>query len=133
MSLDDFNLFKLTAVRPRTKLNIICKTDVRWTHQYKYQQYFYSDCTICVKLDFENISSDLPGRPKVNIPKTVLRELRGLGFSWNKISKMFQVSRWTIYRRTREFELEGMKQFSDKTITIVYLFDYTWWLIINTQ
>jgi len=95
--------------------NIIqCVSELNQLIYKRYQQYLYSDCTIVVKLDFnDGISSILPGRPKVNIPKSVLIELRSLGFSWNKISKIFQVSRWTIYRRIREFNLEELQMFSN--------------------
>ena len=49
-----------------------------------------------------------PGRPSVNIPPEVLEELRGLGFTWQKIASVFGVSRWTIMRRVRLFELEHL-------------------------
>ena len=35
----------------------------------------------------------------------VLVELRGLSFSWCKISEMFGVSRWTVMRRVQEYGL----------------------------
>ena len=49
-----------------------------------------------------------PGRPSVNILPEVLEELRGLGFTWQKIASIFGVSRWTIMRRVRLFELEHL-------------------------
>ena len=53
-----------------------------------------------------------PGRPGYYIPKESLVELRGLNFSWSKISKMFCVSRWTIMRHVNEYDLSGLQRFS---------------------
>ena len=53
-----------------------------------------------------------PGRPKFLIPAETLEDLRGLGFSWEKISRMFGVSRWTIYRRVQSYGLKNVVQFS---------------------
>ena len=39
-----------------------------------------------------------PGRPSVDIPPEVLEDLHGLGFTWDKIARIFRVSRWTIMR-----------------------------------
>ena len=72
-----------------------------------------SGCSLFADLDFGTILSGTPGRPKCNIPKVALEELRGLGFSWSKISLMFKVSRWTIHRRVKEYDLETMQQFSE--------------------
>ena len=58
-------------------------------------------------------NSPTPGRPKYDIPKTVLEELRGLNFSWSKVSSMFGVSRWTIYRRVQEYELQNLQHFTN--------------------
>ena len=49
-----------------------------------------------------------PGRLSVNIPPEALEELRALGFTWQKIASIFGVSRWTIVRRVRLFELEHL-------------------------
>ncbi|XP_028410615.1 uncharacterized protein LOC114533306 [Dendronephthya gigantea] len=46
------------------------------------------------------------------IPKDSLIELRGLNFSWSKISSMFRVSRWTIMRRVNEYNLSNLQRFS---------------------
>ena len=54
------------------------------------------------------VKSEGPGRPRVHIPPEVLEELRGLGFTWQKIASIFKVSRWTIMRRVRLFELENL-------------------------
>ena len=53
------------------------------------------------------------GRPKFEIPQICLEELRCLGFSWSKISRAFGVSRWTIYRRLEEYNLQNLLRFSD--------------------
>ena len=45
------------------------------------------------------VKSEGRGRPRVHIPPEVLEELRGLGFTWQKIASIFKVSRWTIMRR----------------------------------
>ena len=41
-----------------------------------------------------------------------MEELHGVGFSWEKISKIFRVSRWTIRRRVTEYGLENVSGFS---------------------
>ena len=43
-----------------------------------------------------------PGRPPFYIDSETLEDLRGIGFSWEKIARLFGVSRWTIYRRVQE-------------------------------
>ena len=40
-------------------------------------------------------------------------ELRGLNFSWCKISQMFGVSRWTITRHVQEYGLSDLQRFSN--------------------
>ena len=47
-----------------------------------------------------------PGRPSFDIPVEMLENLLGLGFSCQKIAAMLGVSRWTIYRRMRQFDLQ---------------------------
>ena len=61
------------------------------------------------------VKSEGPGRPRVHIPPEVLEELRGLGFTWQKIASIFKVSRWTIMHRVRLFELENLSLFSSIT------------------
>ena len=56
-----------------------------------------------------------PGRPSVYIPPEILEDLRELGFSWEKIARMFRVSRWTIMRRVRALGLEHLTRFSSLT------------------
>jgi len=55
------------------------------------------------------------GRPKFDIKKETLIELRSLGFSWEDISRMLLGSRWTIHRRVSEFGLNHLSRFSDIT------------------
>lgn len=52
------------------------------------------------------------GRPSFQIPQEMLEDLRGFGFSWQKIADIFGVSRWTIYRRVQEYGLKSMSDFS---------------------
>jgi len=54
-----------------------------------------------------------PGRPKIYIPPLCLLHLRESGFSWNQISKMFLVSKWTILRRVNEYDLGEVRRFSE--------------------
>ena len=53
------------------------------------------------------------GRPKYEIPKDILKELRGLGFAWSQIARMFGVSRWTLYRRIGDYDMQQMQRFTD--------------------
>lgn len=58
--------------------------------------------------------SGRPGRPSIVIPKAIIENLRSSGFfSWTEIARMLRVSRWTIYRRVREFEIQHLGRFSD--------------------
>jgi len=56
-----------------------------------------------------------PGRPKILIPYQCLVHLRESGFSWNKIAMMYGVSKWTIFRRAKEFNLDEIPRFSEIT------------------
>lgn len=53
-----------------------------------------------------------PGRPSFEISVEMLEDLLGLGFSCQKIAAMLGVSRWTIYRRVKEFDLQQLTKFS---------------------
>ena len=53
------------------------------------------------------------GRPKYDIKEETLIELRSLGFSWEDISHMLLVSRWTVHRRVSDFGLNHLPRFSD--------------------
>ena len=66
-------------------------------------------------LSCQSLKNERPGRPSINIPPEVLEDLRGIGFTWVKIARVFRVSRWTIMRRVRLFDLEHLSRFS--TIT----------------
>ena len=60
----------------------------------------------------QTVKNGRPGRSSVDIPPEVLEDLRGLGFMWDKIARIFRVSRWTIMRRVRSFDLEHLSLFS---------------------
>ena len=66
-------------------------------------------------LSCQSLKNGRPGRPSINIPPEVVEGLRGIGFTWLKIARVFRVSRWTIMRRVRLFDLEHLSRFS--TIT----------------
>ena len=57
--------------------------------------------------------SGIAGRPRYDVPVMALEELRGLGFSWSRIAYMFGISRWTIYRRIEEYDLQHLRRFSN--------------------
>ena len=52
-------------------------------------------------------------RPRLNISEDVLLNLRSFGFTWEKISEMLLVSRWTLRRRVVEFGLDHTTGFSE--------------------
>ena len=58
------------------------------------------------------VHSNTPGRPRYDIPQETLKELRSLHFTWNKIAKMFGVSRWTLLCHAWEYGLEHLSRFS---------------------
>ncbi|CAB4042672.1 uncharacterized protein LOC110058109 [Paramuricea clavata] len=65
-------------------------------------------------LGIENVSmSGDQGRPSLSIPKEILEDLRNSGYSWTEISKILQVSRWTVHRSVREYNLQHLDRFSD--------------------
>ena len=53
------------------------------------------------------------GRPKFHIDRETLIGLRQIGNSWSAIARMFLISRWTIYRRVNEFDLDEMGSYSN--------------------
>ena len=55
------------------------------------------------------------GRPRIEIPKSNLEELKSLGFSWSRIASMFNVSKWTILRRSQEYGLSELSMYSNMT------------------
>jgi hypothetical protein len=60
----------------------------------------------------DTVRTGAPGRPPFYIPAETLEDLRGIGFSWQKIAQFFGVSRWTVYRRVQAYGLQNMQQFS---------------------
>ena len=82
-------------------------------NSFFYTVQAHSDCTNHICFTIDKVVSGSPGRPKFDIPKGVLEELRGLGFTWTKIGKIFQVSRHTILRRVDEYNLHDLSNFSD--------------------
>ncbi|CAB3984915.1 hypothetical protein AC249_AIPGENE5997 [Paramuricea clavata] len=66
----------------------------------------------CQQLPLLIEETKCPGRLGYHIPKESLVQLRGLNFSWCKISEMFRVSRWTIMRRVNEYGLSNLQRFS---------------------
>ena len=66
------------------------------------------------------IYSGCSGKPKINISKDLLAGIRELGHSWTTIAKMLMVSKWTILRRVREFDLHHLSRYtaiSDEELT----------------
>ena len=59
------------------------------------------------------IYSGCSGKPKINISKDLLVGIRELGHSWTTISKMLMVSKWTVLRRVREFDLHHLSRFTE--------------------
>ena len=55
------------------------------------------------------------GRPRFDINKDAIIRLRELGNTWTDKSNIFLVSRWTIYRRAREYDIQNVERFSDIT------------------
>ena len=53
------------------------------------------------------------GRPKLDIKKETLLNLKNLGFTWKEIASMLLVSRWTVGRRVKEFGIENITGYSD--------------------
>ena len=89
--------------------NELKKTLVHW------QRNKSKNTTVCTVLNVNTVSEGNPGRPKISIRQDVLEELRGLGFSWEKIAKILNVSRWTVLRRVEEFDLHDLRRFTDIT------------------
>ena len=84
----------------------------------KFRQHFENSSSRASRVTFvpsEMIKNGGPGRPSVHIPPEVLEELRGLGFTWQKIASIFRVSCWTIMRRVHFFGREHLSLFSSNT------------------
>ena len=49
------------------------------------------------------------GRPRLDVTKEEILQLKSLNYSWTKIADMLQVSRQTLYRRLEEFGIDSEK------------------------
>jgi len=49
------------------------------------------------------------GRPKLDITKEEIIQLKHLNYSWTEIAKLLGVSRQTLYRRLQEFGIDSSK------------------------
>ena len=58
------------------------------------------------------VKTEKPGRLQLYISAEALEDVRGLGFSWEKILGLFGMSRWTIYRRVQSYGFQNTTQFS---------------------
>ena len=74
--------------------------------------YGFSQYVVAKIIESDKEADGLPGRLKHKISAKTLEELHGVGFSWEKISKIFGVSRCTIPRRLTEYALENVSGFS---------------------
>ena len=68
--------------------------------------------TTTTRMQCSAMQTGQPGRPPLNIPAEMIEFLRGYGFSWQKISEILGVSRWTLHRRVREMNLPNLREFS---------------------
>jgi hypothetical protein len=67
-------------------------------------------------------SASTSGRPRLQISEDTLIQLRSLGFTLETISKMLLLSRWTIWRRVKEFGIEeetGYCDLSDEQLDVI--------------
>ena len=55
------------------------------------------------------------GRPRVPMQEETLLYFRDIGCSWKEIAELLLVSRWTIVRRVREYDIENQTGFSSNT------------------
>lgn len=122
------NCFQIQAVVDQTVglLRSLADNDTEFHEQWKSLANAYYDVYKCLQqkgLELNQrptaiaqitIASDRTGgagRPSFQIPQEMLENLKGLGFSWQKIADILGVSRWTINRRVREFGLQSMGKF----------------------
>ena len=74
----------------------------------------FTSCRFNLSLSSPNrVDTGQVERPKFDIKEETVVELRSLGFSWEGISCMLLVSRWTIHRRVSELGLTHLSRFSD--------------------
>ena len=52
------------------------------------------------------------GKRAFDISAELLEDLLGLGFTYTRIAQMLGVSRWTISRRIKDYDLEDFRSFS---------------------
>lgn len=83
------------------------------TNLVKLQINKSSNATAFTILEVSTQGNGRPDRPKILIRLDVLEELRGLGFSWEKISKILNVSGWTVMRRVNENNLQNLQRFTE--------------------
>ena len=123
--LTHIDLLERTVRLPSQLANIVTdETDVKQLNDLrvvfselleKFRQHFgnsISRPSRVTTVPCETVKNGRPGRPSVDIPPEVLEDLRGLGFTWEKVARIFRVSRWTIMRRVRLFDLEHLSLFS---------------------
>ncbi len=53
------------------------------------------------------------GRPCIDVCKEELLRLKELNYSWTKIARMIGVSRSTLYRKLRDFDIDSSDSYSD--------------------
>ena len=89
--------------------NVYCEIENEFICLYNHET---TRTTVTCELPLLIEDTKRPGRPGYYMPKESLVELRGLNFSWRKISRMFGVSRWTIMIRVQEYGLSNLQRFS---------------------
>lgn len=52
------------------------------------------------------------GRPRYHLSKDTLVSLREMGLSWSRIASIYSISKWTVLRRAREYEILGINRFN---------------------
>ena len=85
---------------------------------HSFLRHFGNSSSRITRISFISHNTTPPGgagRPCVNIPLELLEGLRGVGFTWEQMTKMFWVSRWTVMRRVQFYGLQGLSRFSSIT------------------
>ena len=85
---------------------------------HSFLRHFGNSSSRITRISFISHNTTPPGgagRPRVNIPLELLEDLRGVGFTWEQMAKMFRVSRWTVMRRVQFYRLQGLSRFSSIT------------------
>ena len=52
------------------------------------------------------VCSSLWGRPRLDISKESILSLRRLNYSWTKVARLLGISRKTLYRRLKEYNID---------------------------